>query len=185
MANGYSAEDLLDFLSHAADRGLMPAATSQALAVACRNMFGIMDEKEKADLRQVDPVKTAQRFNTKRAKDFSPKSLKEYGNRLARAVELFLRWRDDPANFSVKTRSTKASRSPSARKHAPTVDIPDSAPADPAPQPTPGVSAASGGYQTSIPVRAGVVVTISNVPKDLTTAEADRLAGFIKLLAVH
>ena len=41
MANGYSADDLLEFLDHAGDKGLMPAATAQALAVATRNVLAI------------------------------------------------------------------------------------------------------------------------------------------------
>ena len=37
---------------------------------------------------------------------------------------------------------------------------------------------------SSLPVRPGVVVTLGNIPNDLTKAEADRLAEFIKMLAV-
>ena len=46
MANSYSADDLLEFLDHAGDKGLMPAATAQALAVATRNVMGILAEDE-------------------------------------------------------------------------------------------------------------------------------------------
>ena len=46
MANGYSADDLLEFLDHAGDKGLMPAATAQALAVATRNVLGILSDVE-------------------------------------------------------------------------------------------------------------------------------------------
>jgi hypothetical protein len=41
-----------------------------------------------------------------------------------------------------------------------------------------------GTYNSSLPVRPGVVVTLANVPYDLTKAEAERLVGFIRLLAV-
>jgi hypothetical protein len=40
-----------------------------------------------------------------------------------------------------------------------------------------------GGYQTAFPVRPGQIVTISNIPDDLTRAEAERLAQFIQMLA--
>lgn len=39
-------------------------------------------------------------------------------------------------------------------------------------------------FETTVPVRQGQLVTISNVPKDLTAAEAIRLAEFVKMLAV-
>ena len=110
MANAYSLDDLLDFLDHAGDRGLIPAATAQALAVATRNVLGVLSDSERNDLSQQDLDSVIKRFNNKRAKDFNPSSLKEYGRRLHRAVELFLAWREDPANFTVKTRATAGHR---------------------------------------------------------------------------
>lgn len=169
MQNGYSVEDLLAFLSHAADKGLMPSATAQALAVASRNIFGVLDAKERADLREVDLDEVTKRFVTKRARDFSPSSLKEYGNRVVRAVSMFLRWMEDPTTFSVKTRNTSASAKREKQSPAPNVvKEPDG----------------TAGYETSVPVRSGVVVTITNLPEDLTKAEAERLSTFIKMLAV-
>ena len=46
MPQAYSVDDLLEFLDHAGDRGLMPAATAQALAVASRNVMGVLGEQE-------------------------------------------------------------------------------------------------------------------------------------------
>ena len=54
MANSYSADDLLKFLDHSGDKGLMPAATAQALAVATRNVLGVLAEDEKVDLSKLD-----------------------------------------------------------------------------------------------------------------------------------
>ena len=179
MANEHSVADLLDFLSHAGDRGLMPTATAQALAVAVRNVFSILGEEEQADIRALDLDATIRRFTNKRAKDFNPASLKEYGRRVRRAVDLYNQWREDPADFSVKTRSTPASKkdrgvqlesSPALRS---SVDIDISTPAS------------RGGYQSAFPVRPGKVVTLLNIPEDLTTAEAEKLAQFIRMLAVH
>lgn len=177
MANAYSMDDLLEFLDHAGDRGLMPAATAQALAVATRNVLGILTENEKSDLSQLDYDAAIKRFTNKRAKEFNPASLKEYGRRVRRAVELFLSWRADPANFTIKTRTTSAPRrkdrgvensEPSARE----------ASAERIPEETAGT------YRSALPVRPGLVVTLLNVPYDLTSAEAERLANFVKMLAV-
>lgn len=84
----------------------MSTATAQALAVATRNFRGILPSDEESDLDQLDLDAMIKRFNNKRAKDFNTASLKEYGRRIRRAVELFLRWRENPANFTVKTRTT-------------------------------------------------------------------------------
>jgi hypothetical protein len=176
MANGYSADDLLEFLDHAGDKGLMPAATAQALVVATRNVLAILSDGEKADLSQLDLDAAIKRFNNKRAKDFNPSSLKEYGRRIRRAVELFLNWREDPANFTIKTRTTSAPRKKergSANSEPATRDATEQAPDE-----------VAGTYRSSVPVRPGLVVTLVNIPNDLTSAEAERIAGFVRMLAL-
>lgn len=179
MANAYSSDDLLDFLDHAGDRGFMPAATAQALAVASRNVLGVLSEREKKDLSQQDLDSVIKRFTNKRAKDFSPSSLKEYARRIHRAVALFLHWREDPANFTVKTRSTAGPRkrekgqSSNASLAESAWDQPDERLAQP------------GTYHSAVPVRPGVVVTLENIPRDLTKAEAERLASFVRMLAIE
>ncbi len=178
MANTYSADDLLEFLEHATDRGLMPAATAQALAVASRNVLGILTDAERGDLSRLDIDAVIKRFVNKRAKDFNPASLKEYGRRVRRAVEVFLKWRADPSTFTIKTRASSTSRKKQggtengeqATKNLPVETIPAQLP---------------GTYQSSLPVRPGLVVTLTNVPYDLTSAEAERLAVFIKMLAIE
>lgn len=165
-------EDLLDFLQRAEKRGLMPAATARALAVASRNVFSVLDSNERAALAITDVDAVFERFINKRGDDFTPESLKEYGRRVRRAVDLYVQWRDDPANFSVKTRSTHAS--PQQRVAEPARGTAEQ-PSMPA--------AGSAGYQTAFPIRPGHVVTITNVPHDLTTEEAKRLGQFITLLA--
>lgn len=177
MANAYSSDDLLEFLDHAGDRGLMPAATAQALAVATRNVLGVLSEQERKDLSSQDIDGVIKRFTNKRAKDFNPTSLKEYGRRIHRAVELFLQWREDPANFTVKTRSTPTTRKKEKSKSqtagsSDSNDFLDDTPSRP------------GSYNSSVPVRPGIVVTFANVPQDLTKVEAERLASFVRMLAI-
>lgn len=180
MPTDHSVEDLLDFLNHAAERGLMPAATAQALAVATRNVFAVLEDSERENLPFDDIDGVLRRFNNKRARDFNPASLKEYGRRVKRAIEMYLRWREDPSNFSVKTRTTSSGR----KKARANSRQPDRTATRPLPEDTsPTPVSTSSGYQTAFPVRPGQVVTVSNIPHDLSVAEAERLAGFIRLLA--
>lgn len=178
--NVYSMEDVLNFLSHASERGLVPAATATALGVALRNVLGVLDESERNDLSRLDVDAVVKRFTNKRARDFNPTSLEEYGRRVHRALELYGRWRDDPVNFSVKTRATSANskeqRDGSAGSRPADLSRPHVR--EPVPPP-PG-----GSYASSIPIRADWVVTVSNIPADLTGAEAERLASFVRMLAV-
>jgi hypothetical protein len=171
-------DDLLDFLGHASDRGLMPATTAQALAVASRNVLGILTEAERADLSQLDIEAVIKRFVNKRAKDFNPASLKEYGRRVRRAVELFLKWRDDPSSFTIKTRASSGSRSKRQSQTENGEPATKEFQAEAIPGQPPGT------YQSSFPVRPGLVVTLNGIPYDLTSAEAERVANFIRMLAV-
>lgn len=181
MATDYSVEDLLEFLNHASDRGLMPAATAQSLAVAARSVLGVLSESEHADVRALDIESVTKRFSNKRAKDFTPASLREYSRRLQKAVSLFLTWRDDPAGFSVPTRATSPTRKrdPKVRDEFTSVQ-----PSNESHERALGSSSdARRGFQSAFPIRAGQVVVISNIPSDLTAAEADRLATFVRMLA--
>ena len=178
MENNYSMEDLLEFLDHAGERGLMPAATARALAVASRNVFGVLSDQERQNLGNADLPSVIKRFSNKRAKDFNPSSLKEYGRRVQRAVDLFLNWRHDPANFTVKTRATASARrkekAPDSTESQSDVNWPVES----------TIQSQPGTYRSALPVRPGVVITISNIPYDLTETEADRLASFMKMLAL-
>ncbi len=184
MTQGHAVEDLLGFLEHAGKRGLMPVATAQALAVAARSVFSVLDDTERANLSLDDLDDVVRRFNHQRSGDVNPGSLKEYARRVRRAVEMYRRWKSDPANFSVKTRVTVASQKAGGRSA-----VPSGPPVEREPEATEPPSSLSGsaimtpsGFQTAFPVRAGHVVTVSNIPLDLTTAEAERLAQFIRLL---
>ncbi|MFN0141295.1 MAG: hypothetical protein ACKVQW_14560 [Pyrinomonadaceae bacterium] len=178
MTNEYSMEDLLDFLGHAGERGLMPAATAQALSVATRNVFGVLEDHEQKKISELDIGAVIKRFNNKRAKDFNTASLKEYGRRVKRAIELYEHWKDDPAKFSVKTR---AARNTGKKSQAEAI------------RPEPSLSKAEvhtitnheDTYQSSCPVGPGRVITLINVPKDLTSVEAKKLAEFVNMLAVN
>lgn len=178
MPNAYSSDDLIDFLDHAGDRGLVPAATAQALAVATRNVLGVLSDHERSDLSQQDLDAIIKRFTNKRAKDFNPSSLKEYGRRVHRAVELFLRWREDPANFEVKTRTTSSARKKEKSKELGNASG-DTSSENPGEMPS-----LPGTYHSAIPVRPGSVITLTNIPHDLTKAEAERLANFVRMLAL-
>jgi hypothetical protein len=159
----------------------MPAATATALSVAVRNVFGVLGDDERADLSRVELAGTIKRFENKRARDFNPSSLKEYGRRVQRAVGLFQQWRDDPANFAVKTRATK-SGGPKPRSKATGTSQREHLPEG---FDAPARASSGGGYSSSLPIRTDWVVTVTNIPSDLTIAEADRLGKFIRMLAVE
>lgn len=133
-------------------------------------MFAVLSEPEKDDVRQLDLDSVFTRFQNKRAKDFTPDTLTEYRRRVKKATQLFLNWKENPVGFRAPTRTTRVSKK--------RTDDPD----DMAPETL--VPSSPGAYQTAVPLGPNRVVMLSNVPSDLTPAEADRLAAFVKMLAV-
>lgn len=185
----YGAAAVLDFLAHAGERGMLPTATASALAVACRTVFEILDADEAGDLRRVDLDRVVKQFTNKRARDFNPSSLKEYGRRVRRAWDLFTAWKADPSNFAPKTRTTAAKKGSGRNGRRITESDPSVAPAVAPPRSSPGTVAMTtalqveGAYASAFPIRRGHVVTIANVPGDLSREEAERLAAFVRMLA--
>jgi len=43
----------------------------------------------------------------------------------------------------------------------------------------------AGTYRSAVPIRPDLVVTLINIPNDLTSAEAERIAGFVRMLALN
>lgn len=175
-----SDEGLLAFLETAGEHGSLPRATAAALTVASRRVMEVLTARERVNLLNVEPAVVVKRFNHKFGESFSPGSLKEYGRRFERALELFKQWNANPSNFSVPTRLTKRARqgrtgTDSARGET-RASFEESAPA---------VQAGDSRFHSSFPVRPGTVVTLLNLPSDLTKAEAERLAQFVRMLAVE
>jgi hypothetical protein len=174
-----SDEGLLLFLDVAATRGALPRATAAALTVASRRVMEVLTAKERANLLNVEPAVVVKRFNHKFADRFSPGSLKEYGRRFERALELFKQWNANPTNFSVPTRLTKKARQGRTALDSAHGETRASL------ERTPATQAGASSFHSSFPVRPGTVVTLLNIPSDLTKAEAERLAQFIRMLAVE
>ncbi|MCC6317901.1 MAG: hypothetical protein IT361_09440 [Gemmatimonadaceae bacterium] len=178
MAHEYSVDDLIDFLEYAGDCGLLPATTAQTLTAAARTVLGVLDDDERQHLDQQDLDVVVDRFTEQRGKDFYPSSIREYARRVHRAVGLFRRWREDPDGFGAQGRASSGARrrERAGDAGAPFVDADDPAAACRTPRP--------GRYHSALAVRPGVVVTLSNVPCDLTGEEAERLATFVRMLVV-
>lgn len=192
----YSLTGLNKFLDYASDKGLMKKETASGRKRAANQILGILDEHELHDLRQVDLEATANRFANLQGSKFKPSSLQVYVSRTKSAVQDFISYVDDPINFKssvsvrassgngggnkrtkkqkdTKKNDSSTSHTPPAHTHGPGV-APQSHP--PATQP--------GTLVFPVPIRADLIVNISNIPSDLTEQEAAKIAAVVKALAV-
>ena len=170
-----TGQGLIDFLSYATDKGLLNKNTAGALRAASRELLSVENvDLASIDVRQVDVDQLARRFRNLRAHKFAPQSLETYQSRFRKAVEMYLRFLDNPAGWrpEIRSRATPAQDRSTAR---------------PANGGTPGSTlpppASSGMIQYPFPIRDGVIASLT-LPTNLRKTEAKRLASFLESLAV-
>lgn len=173
MANEATGAALVDHWSWAAKQGLMNANTAGALRAACSQVLGVEDDWETVDVRAMDVDLMLQRFENLRMRDFTPKSLSQYGSRFRRAVKSYLEYLENPQTWRYEARERKGDvERPSPKKKS-------------SPLEAPALADALGEMITyPFPVRAGVVARLV-LPRDLRSQEARRLGAFLQSLAIE
>jgi hypothetical protein len=178
MSIDTTGKSLVAHWGWAAGKGLMKANTAAALRAACSQVMSARDDWQTVDVRTLDVDDTFQRFQNKRAKDFTPESLEAYKRRFAQAVRRFLEYADNPSGWKFE------SREPAKREKKPNGDHQDAAVngAEVAAERRPSAPPASGLVEYPFPLRAGRLAYM-RLPADLTTAEVKRLTTFLESLA--
>lgn len=174
--NTGTGQGLVDFLRYVTEKGLLNKNTAGALRAAARELLSVEDDDlTSIDVRQLDVDQLAQRFANLRAQKFTPQSLETYQSRFRKAVEMYLRFLDNPAGWrpDLRTRATpsgdRSNRGRSTTGAAPAATLPP--------------PASSGMIQYPFPIREGVLASLT-LPTNLRKAEAKRLASFLESIAV-
>lgn len=180
-ANEGTGAGLQEFLSWAGRTGEMNPTTADAWAVACRRVLGVEEDPEGVNLRSLDVEGVASRFENLNRTKFTSGSMATYKSRFASAVAAYLAWLD---NEPWKPTSRKASR-PRSPRPAGSDDASESkgGGADLV-QATPPPAHPAGALVVTyrVPLRPDLMIEVG-LPTDLTVADADRLAGFVRALA--
>lgn len=177
----YSLDALNRFFDFAANKGLLKRNTAQSRKLAANKILAVLEEHEKADLRDVDIDKAFERFQNLQGTDYKPDSLQVYLSRLRTAVSDFKSYVDNPSSFkpssAQRSSSLKTRRDSNEKAREKNGNIGE------------GKTEKQEFHDfqhiiVPVPLREGVTVKISNLPADLTVAEAGRLAAIIKAYAV-
>lgn len=174
----YSVKALIDFLSYAANKGLINKATANAKRIAVERIFEVAEEDEKADVRSVDLSSLMHRFMNLEGSEFKPESLATYQSRARSGIEEFLSWKNNPMGFRPTRRSASTKNIRSTSK----VEIePETA------QPMLRVQDHSHAATNAlpIPIRSDLTVVVQGVPFDLTKAEANKIAKVVMAMALE
>ena len=93
-------------------RGSLRRELISAYKAATNAVFGVLDNEESQDLRQIDLDGVVTRFANLNGSKFTPESLKTYRSRASTALSDFLAYKADPIKFKpgLNARTTKRSK---------------------------------------------------------------------------
>lgn len=179
----YSGESLLQFLTYAADKGLMNKETARTKKVSVSAILNILDDRERQDIRQLDIDEIIHRFANLEGQKFTPSSLSVYKSRFNSSIRDFLRYKDNPLTYSATKSKPKklkfkkrinviegSVKSVPAKVSNPTAKL--------------GPSSSFGSEVLPIPIRENLTVRIAGLPFDLTDAEAQKISNVILAMAI-
>lgn len=153
--------------------------TAQSRKLAANKILAVLEDSETADLRTVDVDSAFERFQNKQGMQYKPDSLQVYLSRVRTALSDFVSYVDNPAGF--KPASVQRSRSKPKDANTNSKDTKETG----AKGSTPPLDHHEHQHiVVPVPLREGLTIKISNLPADLTEAEANRIAAIIKAFAV-
>ena len=177
-----SGAAMIAFLDLVLERGDMIPATASALRTGVKKVLD-SEEALTSDMRNVEVDDLLRQFRNKNWGKLKEKSIEEYEKRFRQTVEMYRKWLNQEKDW-LPARS----RNTTPRKAAPSKASTAAAPA-PTESRTPVLSGLpevphTGMVTYPIVIRAGVRGTII-LPEDLTTKEAERVAVFVRALALE
>ena len=175
---------LMAFLDYTSDKGLVHKETVKAIKVSVREILAQVQgpDWESQDVRGLDAEDVLQRFDTRSAGKFSPKSLQSYHGRFRRALVMYSEYVQDPGGW----RPAKQPRSSTGTARRRDPGQPSGQATPPQHQTPPGDDAVDRPDMMTYPFpirRDGTVLFARLIlPHDLTAREAERIGEHIKTL---
>lgn len=176
-AEDYKHEMLVSFLRQSTIEGLLNPAVAKSRLNAVENLFIELTEEEKEDLRLIDVDVLCLRFHKLHDSSIRPEVLELYNKRLKAALVDYFSWLDDPKSFySIggdnirKDKRYKMSDKETSFEEKALEEI----------------ALATTERATdifSIPLREDRTIYVQNLPLDLSTQEAKKIANVILALS--
>ena len=183
----YSVLSLHEFLDYVSDKGLIKQNTARNWRNAASRIFGILEDSEQGDVRNIDIDAVCQRYANLKGKEVTPSSLQTYRSRLKSAVSDFIKYTDAPMSYrpginqrSSRKRAEKEPQTPENPNKTDRIEN-ESIQSNQVAQTTTRVEST---YPIPIPLREDLIVQVIGVPFDLTENEAEKIARVVKALGV-
>lgn len=173
--SAHSLDALLEFLRQAGMEGLINPAAARARRKAVEQLMHELTERERADVRCIDPDTLLTRFHKLEGSSIRPETLQIYAERFTAALGEYLSWLDNPSAFI----SPRRERARAYMRGGET----EASPEREAAERVALTASENNDHIVPVPIRDSHVVWIANLPLDLSPAEAERIAGVIRAYA--
>lgn len=170
----------MDFLNWAPEHDYMNSTTASGLRTGVRKVLGDDEDLEQIDIRHADIDDIVLRFHNRARGKMKDRSVDVYESRFRSSIETYIKWLNKDKDWipaASRTRKPASSGGAAKRQVTSVVQKNESDSTELAPS-GPGV------ITYPFPIRAGFQGKIT-LPENLTRREAERVAAFIKTLAVE
>lgn len=172
-------QGLEEFCDWLIKRGLMRAPAVTPLRSAAKQIISTVEpDNASLDLRAIDTADLMKRFETLAGHNYNPDSLRAYGQRFNRAIELYRQYLErGPTNFKPPAgRAPRRQRASDPMGNGAVGTRQVGAPVGSAPaQPSPTL------IDYPFPLRSGVIAHLY-LPPTLDKDDAERLAAYVRAL---
>lgn len=172
-SESYTAEALLNFLKHAGMEGLINPATARARRKALEQLAGELTDNERADIRQIDVDDLLSRFHKLEDSSIRPETLKIYGQRVAAALTEYLDWLENPKTF-IRAKRERLRAFSRGEGLTPEQQAAERVTLEAIENPSNVVP---------VPIRGDHTVYLANLPLDLNSEEAGKIARVVRAFA--
>lgn len=177
-AEDYTPERLLQFLRQSTIEGLLNPAVAKSRINAVEQLFVELNENEQKDIRLIDVDVLSGRLHKLHDSSIRPEVLELYNKRVKAALVDYCAWLDNPKSFfSIggdtirKDKRYQMSQKENSFEEKALEEITLS-------------TAEQDKDIFSIPLREDITVYVQNLPLNLTSQEARKIAKVIKALAI-
>jgi hypothetical protein len=174
----FTQEKLLEFLREAPTQGVLNPAVARSRANAIEHLFPVLTREERADVRLIDVDRLVGRLHKIEGSTLRPEVVDLYRTRVHEALVDYLAWLANPKTFATISGHTLRR---DFRAFTPASENAEEMHALEA------IALATSERRKdfiSVPLRDGVTVYITNLPLDLSAAEADKITRVVAAMAL-